>query len=207
MFWPGLNRRRRAVVWAADRAPTSAVFRGVAACAAGRGDAGAAAASPATTGLGCTSLAVAGIAAAAGSTSTGSMTPPAAASVSDLEGCARRDDRACPRRVPVRAIRCMDHRGPGHTRLRRWRRRTRRRRETVIRDLGSARETAGLDGVPAVRARVLPTRQAEAEGLVERVELVRRDLAVGLGYARRPSLRRSTCCPRGRSSSGLATGP
>ena len=53
-------------------------------------------------------------------------------------------------------------------------------REHVFADERSARQAAPFGRVPAVAARVLPARHAEVEGLVERVELLRRDLAVGL---------------------------
>ena len=52
--------------------------------------------------------------------------------------------------------------------------------EHLVAEERSARQAATLGRVPAVAARVLPARHAEVEGLVERVELLRRDLAVGL---------------------------
>ena len=65
-----------------------------------------------------------------------------------------------------------------------------------------ARQAAGLDLVPAVRAGVLPARHAEVEGLVEGVELVRRRPRGPSRCGRRPSPRPSTCRRTGRSSSG-----
>ncbi len=52
--------------------------------------------------------------------------------------------------------------------------------EHVLAEERSARQAATLGRVPAVAARVLPARHAEVEGLVERVELLRRDFAIGL---------------------------
>ena len=52
--------------------------------------------------------------------------------------------------------------------------------EHLLAEEGSARQAPALGRVPAVAARVLPARHAEVERLVERVQLLRRDLAVGL---------------------------
>ena len=53
-----------------------------------------------------------------------------------------------------------------------------RSRQDVMAEVRRAGQAAGLGLVPAIGARVLAARHAEVEGLVERVELVSRQLAV-----------------------------
>ena len=55
-----------------------------------------------------------------------------------------------------------------------------RRRQDLVAEMRRARQAARLDLIPAVRAGVLPTGHAEVERLVERVELMRGQLAIGL---------------------------
>ncbi len=52
--------------------------------------------------------------------------------------------------------------------------------QDLLAEVRCAGEAAALGGVPAVAAGVLPARHAEVEGLVERVELLGRGLAIGL---------------------------
>ena len=76
------------------------------------------------------------------------------------------------RGVPVRAVR--EHRAAGHREIGEG------RLEDLLPEMRRARQAATLGLVPAVAARVLAARHAEVEGLVERVELLRGDLAVRL---------------------------
>ncbi len=229
MFWPGLNRRSRSVVWLAVRLPTSAVLRERTTAPAVRAEAAAAIRSAFAvgdrpyrrrlcghggSGRAATRLPALPPPRRVRRPRPRARDPPASSSVSEGPAAPRRRARpgsrssgsaplappsasawptASPRRVAalrdddrigccivsVRAIRRLDRVGcatssaantaaagrpPGRPR----------------RDQRGARQASGLGRVPAIRARVLAARHAEGERLMEGVQLVRGDLAVGL---------------------------